>query len=445
MVTVEHAAACAQESLTLHLHTALLAGCLPAPCCALLAMSDCVPPCTPHHPAEGASDAMSIVADCYATLLAAANDGRAAKAVPAFMRTAHSSRSLHASGSTANLAGTAAGGTPAAGQQVQQPAQPERRQTAEAPAQGRASPGLPPHPPARHSRHASAESFFTEGAPAALWPDYPPQQAAQQGLGEDAVPQRHNSSSLSECGASPVLQRAGSTASSSQDWNPHGQLSSEEREAAAAAAWEQATGGWPVAAMRSRSSSAASVAGAAEASQFAQQPASRRGSSSSLASSAGPGGSQHGTPPAAAMAAAAAQDMLQQEGSGGSQRSPVQQPAGLGSAAPASGSSPGPASGSTPRSAAAAGDSPGTPLGSAGGRSSPLPQQHAAPGAHAFAGRASPVPPQAAANGVPPVPPRPPSAGAGTWPRPNVAPGSGAPPPKQKVRITLKVVKKDAA
>ncbi|PRW60148.1 Purple acid phosphatase 15 [Chlorella sorokiniana] len=141
--------------------------------------------------AEGASDAMSIVADCYATLLAAANDGRAAKAVPAFMRTAHSSRSLHASGSAANLAGTAAaGGASAAAQQVQQvqqaqqaqqAAQLERRQTTEGQPQGQASPALPPHPPAWHSRHASAESFFTEGAAAAApWLDYSGQQQGQQ-------------------------------------------------------------------------------------------------------------------------------------------------------------------------------------------------------------------------------------------------------------------------
>ncbi|EFN53351.1 hypothetical protein CHLNCDRAFT_137085 [Chlorella variabilis] len=53
--------------------------------------------------AAGASDAMSIVADCYAMLVHAASGGKAAAAVPAYLRQHHPTLAMHTSSSTTSL------------------------------------------------------------------------------------------------------------------------------------------------------------------------------------------------------------------------------------------------------------------------------------------------------------------------------------------------------
>lgn len=342
----------------------------------------------PHLLAVGASDAMSIVADCYFTLMASAQEGgRATKAVPAFMRSGYPR-----AGSTASLA--QAGAAPSSGGGASVPAgaamsqheeqQQQQAQQPEAPLGTVEGAGLPPLQPHR-SRNASAESFFAPDAGPASWAGH----QAVESLGR-------TSSADAEGAALPHLQHgSGSGSSQENHWNPHGQLSSEECEAAAAAAvaWEQAAGGWPPAALRSRSTSVSSLLPAGPSSPALPS----RDSSSSLASATA-GGSLHGGSQHGALAAA---DALRRQGSSGANGSNVSpagsspQPKGLGEAAAGQGL-------------------PGQPAGPAGGRASPQQQQQQQP--------------------------RPASAG-GARPKPGGASGAAgaAGAQKQKVRVTLRL------
>lgn len=236
------------------------------------AKSVCTPPylssAFPTRAAVGASDAMSIVSDCFSMLTAAAASGsQAVKAVPAFMRTG-ASRSNLAAAAGESGGGSGGGGGSQASQRPPSPQPPPQQQQ-----QG------------QHIRHASVDSLPGGLADPAAWAGAEQaQQAAHLQAGQPA-PSRSSSGGVE----APPVGRPHS--GSSDGWNPLGQLSSEEREAAAAAAanWERTNGGWPAAATRSRSSSAASLAGSAQGQ--AQMHAHTNGSSSSLAS---PGSSQHG-------------------------------------------------------------------------------------------------------------------------------------------------------
>ncbi len=277
---------------------------------------------------------MSILTDCYNVLSTAATSGRAPAAVPAFMRQAHPTRQAHG-GSSSNL-GAAATATPAATTAVAPPSsdsgptsspgpgtsgEPPRRSTAESIAQSH-QPSIPPGLPrqgsgsARHSRHASAESFFAADAPGpAAWPSsqpapeqqlFPGQPGQQQGPPEPYLhPARSSSSEV------PPLGPQGSSGGDHDHhhWNPHNRFSSDEADAivnaamAAAAAAGMTPQPSPVRSAGGSLAGGSSDAGGSPAPATAAEgvPMLRPGSAGSLGGTAS-------RPPSPADAAASASD-----------------------------------------------------------------------------------------------------------------------------------------
>ncbi|KAL4458869.1 hypothetical protein ABPG75_013734 [Micractinium tetrahymenae] len=402
--------------------------------------------------AVGASDAMSILTDCYTVLSAAAASGRAPAAVPAFMRQAHPARQPNG-GSSSNLAGTAtaAAASPAAaappasesgaasggtgsspGPGSSQP--PPRRQTADAAAQGRHSP-LPPGLPrqgsgrAQHSRHASAESFFAADAPGpAAWPSGQPdpeQQGPQHEHVESALhPARTTSSEA------PLLgpHGSGGTSQDHHHWNPHSHFSSDEAEAIAAAA--AATPAAPASAPAADAAATADAAAAWSPTQLAVPlgaARSRSSSSSSMsAAMAAAAAAAGGTPPPRPMRSSSGSLAGSSSGTGSSPVQPEGPAEGAPMSRPSSGSSLAGATSRPPSPAAAAGMSganlPGVAAAAAnGGRSSPEAAQGPNPNPASRPGSAM--------GGQQPAP----VGRAKPGPAGGLAAGSG------KIRVTLKV------